>query len=163
MWLPIGVALAWLPFRQNDGSLQVAVLILATILMGVLGYLALRFLTSFTRAGWSQSKLPVVRITGDLVTVLWNGETIESQVSDCNLRLGSIRHMKYATRKSRNCLFFERKLILIDLPPLYRDLLGQVRSYTTVAVGYTDESRRRWSDALGLQDGEPDDARESPS
>ncbi|WP_236624064.1 hypothetical protein [Rhodopirellula baltica] len=70
--------------------------------------------------------------------------------------------MKYATRKAGGLPFGDRELVLIDLPPLYRDLLGNMRAYTTVAVGYTEESMEKWADALGLG-GEPDDARESPS
>ena len=58
--------------------------------------------------------------------------------------------MKFASRKSKNLPFGDRELILIDLPPLTRDLFGNIKSYTTVAVGYTDDSRLQWSAALGL-------------
>ncbi|HBE70951.1 MAG TPA: hypothetical protein DDW52_22625, partial [Planctomycetaceae bacterium] len=89
-------------------------------------------------------------IDGRLITVRWHGETIQSTVDACNFRRGHACQMKYASRKARGFLLGDREQILIDLPPLYQDVLGNVRSYTTVAVGYTDESLQAWTVALGL-------------
>ena len=67
-----------------------------------------------------------------------------------NLRIGRAWQMKYASRKAGGLPLGDRDLILIDLPPLYRDIFGQIRADTTVAVGYTDESMENWTVALGM-------------
>ncbi|WP_442511501.1 hypothetical protein SH528x_003182 [Novipirellula sp. SH528] len=70
--------------------------------------------------------------------------------------------MKYASRKAGELPLGDRDLILIDLPPLYRDIFGQIRAYTSVAVGYTDESMENWTVAIGMG-GVPPDAPTSSS
>ena len=150
LFVPIGIALAWLPFRRSPESLQLTVVFLAGVLLVGAWVASIYMVGRLAAIGWSQSRLPVVEIAGNLITVRWNGETIESTIRDCNLRLGPARQMKYASRKGGLLPTFKRNLILIDLPPLYRDALGFVRSYTTVAVGYTDESMANWIAALGM-------------
>ncbi|TWU51559.1 hypothetical protein [Rubripirellula reticaptiva] len=162
LWIPLGVAIAWLPFRNSSGPSQFAVVCAAAIVFVLLWYLLIRFLRRFTLNAWSQSKLPVVEIDGDRITVRWHGETINSTVDTCNLRRGRAWQMKYASRKAGGLPFGDRELILIDLPPLCHDMLGNVRAYTTVAVGYTDGSMQAWTEALGLS-GEPNDATERRS
>lgn len=47
--------------------------------------LLIYFLGKLPANGSSQSRLPVVQISGDLIKVRWHGETIESTVEDCSL------------------------------------------------------------------------------
>lgn len=162
LWIPLGIAIAWLPFRNGSGSVQLAIVCATTIALLLLWCLLIRWLGRFTFNAWSQTKLPLVAIDGDRITVRWHGETIESTVDTCNFRRGRAWQMKYASRKAGGLPFGDRELILIDLPPLRHDILGKVRAYTTVAVGYTDDSLHAWAEALGLG-GEPSDAPESAS
>ena len=155
--VPLFVALAWLPFRNGSGTQQLAVVCIAGITLFFAWCLHLVLLGRFITNAYSQSKLPIVSIAGDKITVLWRGKTIESTVSRCSIRTGRARQMKYASRKSGCMPPGNRELILIDLPPLYRNVFGMVRSYTTVAVGYTDESMAKWAVALGFGS-EPSDA-----
>lgn len=67
-----------------------------------------------------------------------------------NLRIGRAWQMKYASRKAGGLPLGDRDLILIDFPPLYRDLFWHIRAYTTVAVGHTGESMANWTVALGM-------------
>lgn len=150
LWIPLGIALAWLSVRNGSGSLQLTVVCAAAITLLLAWFLLIHFLRRFTIDAWSQSKLPVVEVAGDRITVHWHGETIDSSIDTCNFRRGRAWQMKYASKKAGGLPFGDRELILIDLPPLHRDMFGQVRAYTTVAVGYTDDSMDAWAEALSL-------------
>lgn len=163
MFLPIGVAVVWLPFRHAAAGLQLTILVLASLVFLVTWSVAVYLLAALARAGWAHDKFPIVRICQGIVTVDWKGEKIEEKVSECGLRIGRAWQMKYASRKSGGIRFGVRDLILIDLPPLYRDMFGGLRSYTTVAVGYTDESLQRWSEALGMEIVKPQQSRRRPN
>ncbi|MGB7329195.1 MAG: hypothetical protein WBD31_30215 [Rubripirellula sp.] len=154
LWLPIGAGLAWLPFRNGSASLQLVSVCVAIAFLLLAWCLLVYFLGRFATSRWSRSRLPIVEIAGEIVTVRWHGETIESKVAQCNFRYGRAWQMKYAAKKASGLPFGDRDLILIDLPPLYRDCLGKARAYTTVAVGYSDDSMDDWTAALGLV-GEP--------
>jgi len=158
-WIPIGIVIAWLPFRDGSASVQLTAICSMAIVLLLLWCLLIRWLGRFTFNTWSQSRLPLIAIDGDRITVCWHGDTIESTVDACHFRRGRAWQMKYASRKAGGLPFGDRVLILIDLPPLRHDLLGNVRAYTTVAVGYTDDSLHAWMEALGLS-GEPNDATE---
>ncbi|WP_236615800.1 hypothetical protein [Rhodopirellula europaea] len=162
LWIPLGITISWLPFRNGSSSLQLAVMCTTGITLLLSWFLLMHFVARFTFNAWSQSKLPTVEIAGDRITVRWHGETIKSTVEACHFRRGRAWQMKYASRKAGGLFFGDRELILIDLPPLHRDKSGNARAYTTVAVGYTPESMAAWTDALGQGD-EPSDAPGSAS
>ncbi|WP_461507102.1 hypothetical protein [Rhodopirellula baltica] len=98
--------------------------------------LLIHYVGPFTFNASLQSKLPIVEIAGDRITVRWHGETSESTVAACHLRCGRAWQMRYASRKGGGLRLGDRELILIDLPPLHRDHSGNVRACTTDAVGY---------------------------
>ncbi|TWT79703.1 hypothetical protein CA13_11100 [Planctomycetes bacterium CA13] len=137
LWVPLGVALAWLPYRRGTESVQWMVLVITGLTLSLAWLLVVYFAGCFTRNRWTKSRLPVIELDAAVLTLTWNRETIEASVVDCNLRRGRAWQMKHATRKAKRVPFGDRDLILIDFPPLYRDILGLTRSYTTVAVGYT--------------------------
>lgn len=124
MFAPLCVALLWIPFRDSGSSVQLAVIAFSSITLCSLWFFAVYLIGTFARTGWTGTSLPVVEFCNDVVTVTWHHEIIEAPISECNLRVGRAWKMKYASRKSGGLPFGDRDLVLIDLPPLYRDVWG---------------------------------------
>ena len=144
------VAVVWLPFQSSSRSTQLVVVCITSLLLACLWSAFIFAISRWIANSWSPARLPIVELRGEQLTVFWNGETIVSDIADCRLREGRVWQMKYATRGAKRLPFGDRTLILIDLPPLYCDLRGNLHAHTTVAVGYDDDSLKRWTAALGM-------------
>lgn len=93
---------------------------------------------------------PEVELYGDVLTLHWGTHEIRARIQECHFRIGRAWEMKRNCRKAKPIFpFGSNDLILIDFPPLYNGPLGGVRSYYTAPVGFTEETLRQWSDALG--------------
>ncbi|MGB7343916.1 MAG: hypothetical protein WBD20_06870 [Pirellulaceae bacterium] len=153
-FVPVATAVAVLPFRDQNAWSQLVVILIAGSLSSLSWASAVYAIGRAAAGRWSPANLPTVEIAHGEVKVVWHGEVIQAKVAECQFRIGDASQMKYASRKARPLFqLCERDVILIDMPPLYRDIFGCIRAYTTVAVGCTEESFGQWSDALGLADG----------
>lgn len=152
--IPIGLAFVFLMVHSLSSVFIVIVLVTTAVMLVATWAWGLVFVGKLAERSWSQESMPVVELAGEQLRVTWHGELIEASIRDCNLRVGSAAQMKYARAKSSRWMpSLERDVILIDLPPLFRSplTLGKQRSYTTVAVGYTEDSFKKWAIALEIE------------
>ncbi len=97
----------------------------------------------------SRSKLPVVTLSGETLTLKWGLEVITAGVPDCVFRRGRAWQMKLGARSARRLIpFGAHDQILIDFPPIRRGFFGGLHAYTTAPVGYTLDSLAIWELAL---------------
>ncbi len=96
-----------------------------------------------------KSCLPIVELYDGTITYNWGHESLNAKLSDCRVRLGDAIRVKMCRRKGGQLTLFPGwRVILIDLPPFQRDLLGREYCYHTAAVGFTEEARAKWSKEL---------------
>ncbi|MEM1069762.1 MAG: hypothetical protein AAGI63_12755 [Planctomycetota bacterium] len=107
-----------------------------------------------------RNNVPKIELRGEQLTVHYGCDVLSASTRECRIRCrGPIWRMmlvwdnfdpRFAKKRRGIRLWSWQPVILIELPPFGKTILGAVASLNTVAVGYTDEMLERWESALNL-------------
>lgn len=108
---------------------------------------------------------PRIKLEVEEITAAYGDYVVTANVADCRIRNGDASKVKLFQPKSRGILTVFRgyKVLLVDFPPFFHAPLSGLRSYTTMAVGYTPSMRNKWEIALQSLLGEIPYTPKSPS
>ena len=119
----------------------------ALIASSVVGFVASLFVVGLTLAVHHQLKthLPTVELHAERLIVHYGNRTKTASLTECHFHLGRAWQMRL---EGGGVLHSWVPVILIDLPP--RSVFGplNLRPRNVVAVGYSDETRQKWEQAL---------------
>lgn len=146
---PFPIVLLWLLLLGSSVWVQVIGIFVAAIGAIVIGWWLYTVVDRFWVEGWLPESCPVVETDGRAISVRWGDYCTQADIKDCQYRLGSPWQMKRnALKTKRSFPFGEQNVILIDLPVTADSFYRR----TTVAVGYTDQTKRQWAELLQVQD-----------
>ncbi len=95
---------------------------------------------------------PFVKLAGSTIEVTFGKYHITCDMMQCIVREGDAAEIKLfsSSRKPRPRIVPARgvRVLLIDIPPFTFGPIGELQAPTTVAVGFTQESRTAWTTAL---------------